>query len=89
MSEKRGFPRQLRRNFRVLLTSFQRGRLQYPRTADALRRLQDAIEAEIPADRGSSAARWRKRKGPATDGTTSGASRKHYRNMLRLKADNA
>ena len=86
MPEVRGFPTVLRRHFFILHATFLRGRMPYPKTADALRRLREAIYAEVPCGRGLK----RKRERPAmrSSPTTGHASRKHYQRMLRLKKDN-
>ena len=77
MSEFRWFPTLLRQRFTALHATFLRRRLSYPQTADALRRLREAIDAEVPRGRGL--------KRPAEGRSVS--SRKHYLRARRLKTE--
>ena len=96
-SEWKGFQWKLRRIFDNLADFFDRGTTKpYPETADALRRLRQAMEAELTTVRNRRTPTYphskqlvpkqgRKRTLPTLP---SGPSRKHYQRWLRLRIEN-
>ena len=75
----------MRRMFDNLNELFERGTTRsYPQTAEALRRLRQAIDAELKTQRNQLKPQYMRKKRPLPTGPT----RKHYQRWLRLRIEN-
>jgi hypothetical protein len=87
--ETKGFPWKLRRMAGKLTEFFERYTTKpYPQTAEALQRLREAMDKELPVRRNRQAPTYTRLKRKSPMPAPAGPSRKHYQRSLRLQIEN-